>query len=201
MRLLARHRLHTPVFELLCSCRRAAGARDDSPTQSFDHQAWESYCARSGRVALLLPTRARAHGGAVRWLRVHACQRKACVQWPEHAQHHVRELVLQQLPDSLVLGQVPVMSLGCQGRDWETGLFTRGSDLIVDMMVRSSTGVWYAIEICGPEHRMTAVKERDRKKAARMRRWSVQLIKLRWRKRHLLPVQQWQHQLADAFRR
>lgn len=102
------------------------------------------------------------------------------------------------LPSALLLGQVPVMSEGNQGRDLRYKFFTKGADLFVDLMARDDRGIWHAIEVNGKDH----VEEKspaEKKKAECLEGWGVTIVELKWYQGRPMPLEKWREQLRKKM--
>lgn len=135
--------------------------------------------------------------------------RRACPVHANPAQGVARcvELVQSIMPTATVYAEVPVWSidrpsdkssgLAVNGRALGTGQFTGHSqpDLSFDLMVKSSEGVFAAIEACGREHTGATARARDGKKAVYAAR---KCLRIAWL--HMTHASSWQEQLLELKR-
>lgn len=114
----------------------------------------------------------------------------------------VHAMLRHLLPTASILGQVPVMSEGVQGRDPDWGFWTAGPDLHIDLLVQASHGVWVAVEVNGPDHRGAAAVKRDKKKWEVLQKKCVAVIVLPWynkKGKRVLPRGQWERQIEQQL--
>ena len=105
------------------------------------------------------------------------------------------DMVKRLVPGAEVLGEVPLKTLGCQGRAMHGGKFV-SKDGAIDLLVRGTRGVDCAVEVNGPEHLKGDVPARDRKKREYLREMHVPMIELNLAPDRTVPAAEWEDKLS-----
>lgn len=132
---------------------------------------------------------------------------KRCAVCPVHKRRadkgvaEVYALLRELLPDAGIIGEFPLMSVnGVEGRAHCTGMFMKGPDFWIDLVVQHPTKQWLGIEVCGLEHLYDKLKQkRDDAKLRAAQAVRLPLLKL-WLKDGQPDSEQWRVQLERTLK-